>query len=369
MTSVLVTGAHGFIGRNLVLALGRNPGVETISVDIETPQADLIRGLDVCDVVFHLAGTNRPTREEDYEIGNVGSLADVLTALDRKRRHPLIVLSSSIQALLDNSYGRSKHRAEELLFDFCRRTGTPARVFRLPGVFGKWCRPNYNSVVATFCHNISRDIPIQVSDPAKEIELVHVDEVVASFINLLGKQHEGASFAEAAPVFRVSLGVLAEKLYEFKRNRESAGATDLSDPFLKKLYGTYMSYLPPDGFAYGLEQKKDSRGFLAEILKANAYGQFFVSLTRPGIARGNHYHDTKVEKFLVLEGDALIRFRNMATGEKIEYRVNGRELRMIDVPPGWTHSIQNLGDYDMIVLFWANEVFDPDRPDTYPAEV
>jgi len=366
---ILVTGAYGFIGRNLALALGRDPDIETISVDIDTPKEELSRGLETCDVVFHLAGINRPSGEGEFETGNVGSLATALSGLELRQRRPLVVLSSSAQVLLDNPYGRSKRRAEELLFDYCRRTGSAACVFRLPGVFGKWCRPNYNSVVATFCHNIARDIPIQISVPSRGIEIVHVDDVVSTFLGLLAKKHEGAIFSDIAPVFKIKLGELAEKLYKFRKSREDLRVADLSDPFLRRLFGTYMSYLPPDGFAHDLEQKADVRGALAEILKANGHGQFFVSRTKPGIVRGNHYHDIKVEKFLVLEGEALIRFRSMATGDKAEYPVSGYELKAVDIPPGWTHSIQNVGNSEMIVLFWASEVFDADRPDTYPAEV
>ena len=366
---VLVTGSKGFIGRNLLLALGRNSEIESIAVDIDTPETELHRGLDVCDIVIHLAGVNRPENESEFEMGNVGSLAKVLSGLELRQKRSLVVLSSSTQALLDNPYGRSKRRAEELLFDHCRRTGSSARIFRLPGVFGKWCRPNYNSVVATFCHNIARDMPIEISDPKMEIELVHVDDVISAVIGIIKNKHDGAAFCDISPVFKIELGELAKILGEFRKSRETLRVSEMSDPFLRKLFGTYISYLPSDGFAYDLECKADSRGVLAEVLKANGHGQFFISRTKPGIVRGNHYHDRKVEKFLVLEGEALIRFRNLATGEITEYPVSDRKLRVVDIPPGWTHSIQNAGTTEMITLFWASEVFDPDCPDTYPAEV
>jgi len=369
MKIVLVTGAKGFIGRNLILSLGRRPDIKMVSVDIGSPETELIKGCDTCDVVFHLAGINRPLTEQEYETGNVGSLAAVLSGLEKRLRRPHIVLSSSAQALHDNPYGRSKRKAEELLVEYCRRTGSSASVFRLPGVFGRWCRPNYNSVVATFCHNIARGIPIQISDSSREIELVYVDDVVRVFIDLLTTNHEGVAFRDVAPVFKVKLGDLADRLLEYRKSRESLQVADLSDPFLRRLFGTYLSYLPSDGFAYELECKADDRGALAEILKAGGHGQFFVSRTKPGIVRGNHYHDTKVEKFLVLEGEALIKFRHLATNEIAEYPVSGHDLRVVDIPPGWTHSMQNVGNSEMIVLFWASEVFDADRPDTYPAEV
>ena len=369
MRHILVTGAHGFIGRNLVLTLRRDVRFEVTAVDIDTPNNDLITGLEKCCVIFHLAGINRPLTDDEFEAGNVGSLASVLSELEKRQRRPLLVLSSSVQASLDNPYGRSKRRAEELLLDYCRRTESAACLFRLPGVFGKWCRPNYNSVVATFCHNISRDLPIQIIDSAREIELVYVDDVVTAFIVLLDKEHNGAAYFDVTPIFQIKLGDLAEKIYAFRKSRESLQVSDLSDSFLRRLYGTYLSYLPSDRFAYLLERKTDHRGALAEVLKADGHGQIFISRTKPGIVRGNHYHERKVEKFIVVEGEALISFRNMATDEKVEYQIRGHDTKVVDIPPGWTHSIKNTGSSDMIVLFWASEIFDPDCPDTYSAEV
>lgn len=371
MTAVLVTGSAGFIGRNLRLALGREDGVEVIGVDIGTAAAVRERGLDQADAVFHLAGVNRPETETEFETGNVDSLLDVLSGLERRGRRPLVVLSSSTQAELDNPYGRSKKRAEEALEIFSQRTGAPARIFRLPGVFGKWCRPHYNSVVATFCHNIARDMPISVSDPDREIELVHVDDVVAAFRETIktGRGSGGFAFLPVAPVFRISLGALAEKIRGFRAARETLAQPPLDDPFDRRLFGTYVSYLPADEFDYDLAIREDERGALAELLKLGAHGQIFVSRTRPGFVRGNHYHDTKVEKFVVLEGEAVIRFRHMATDELIEYPVEGRQMRVVDIPPGWTHEIENVGTAEMVVLFWASEIFDPARPDTYAAKV
>lgn len=371
MKCVLVTGAAGFIGKNLVLALSRRPGIEVMGVDVDSPKATLDRALDVCEVVFHLAGVNRPEKETEFEEGNVGSLAPILEGLERRGRRPLIVLSSSTQALLDNPYGRSKKRAEDTLLEYAKRTGAPVRMFRLSGVFGKWCRPNYNSVVATFCYNIARNLPIQISDRAREIEVIHVDDVVSAFIALLNKEDsfQGAAFALVEPVYRVTLGALADMLLRFRTSRETLAQPNLADPFGRRLFGTYISYLPEDEFDYELTQKEDARGILTEFLKLDGHGQIFVSRTYPGITRGNHYHDLKVEKFVVLEGKAVIRFRHMATGEMVEYPVVGREMRVVDIPPGWTHSIENVGTSEMIVFFWASEVHNPDSPDTYPAEV
>ena len=371
MNRVLVTGAEGFIGKNLRLALGREAGTEIIGVDLGTAAAVLERGPDEAEAVIHLAGVNRPEKENEFEDGNVGSLAAVLAGLERRGRRPLVVLSSSIQALLDNPYGRSKKRAEDALLDFHRRTGAAVRIFRLPGVFGKWCRPNYNSVVATFCHNIARDLPISISDPDREIDLVHVDDVVAAFLAALkaGPGPGGASFLSVTPVFRVSLGALAGKIQAFRAVRETLAQPALDDPFDRRLFGTYVSYLPEEEFDYDLAVREDERGALAELLKLGGHGQIFVSRTRPGVTRGNHYHDSKVEKFVVLEGEAVIRFRRLTTGEIIEYPVCGREMRVVDIPPGWTHSIENVGTAEMIVLFWASEIFDPARPDTFAAKV
>jgi len=368
---VLVTGAAGFIGKNIVLALSRSRGVDVIGVDVDSPVEVLDQALDICEIVFHLAGVNRPEREIEFEEGNVGSLTPVLNGLERRGRRPLIVLSSSTQAPLDNPYSRSKKLAEDTLLEYVRRTGTLARIFRLPGVFGKWCRPNYNSVVATFCHNIAHDLPIQISDPAREIEIVHVDDVVAAFLTLMNEETgvQGAAFKLVEPVYRISLGALADKLRQFRASRETLVQPSLADPFDRRLFGTYCSYLPEDEFDYELTQRKDARGVLAELIKLDGHGQIFVSRTHPGITRGNHYHDLKVEKFVVLDGEAVIRFRHMATGEMVEYPVAGREMRAVDIPPGWTHSIENVGESDMIVLFWASEVFDPAQPDTYAAEV
>ena len=368
---VLVTGAKGFIGTNLVLALRRRPGVEVAEADLGTPDEAVDRALEACDVVYHLAGVNRPEKDADFEEGNAGSLRDVLGRLERGGRTPLIVLSSSTQAILDNPYGRSKKKAEDLLREFAAKRGAAARIYRLPGVFGKFCRPDYNSVVATFCHNIARGLPIQVADPDREIEIVHVDDVVEAFLAELGggEKKAQATSGEVRPVFRIKLGTLAEKLRSFRAARETLAQPGLEDPLDRRLYGTYMSYLPNDSLAYDLPRKTDPRGALAEFLKLGGHGQIFLSRTAPGVTRGNHYHDLKVEKFAVVEGEAVIRFRNVASGETAEYPVSGTQFRVVDIPPGWTHAIENAGPGELVVLFWSSEPFDPQDPDTYAAEV
>jgi UDP-2-acetamido-2,6-beta-L-arabino-hexul-4-ose reductase len=367
MKSVLVTGAKGFIGKNLIVALKRRTDVEVIEYDIDSPSGALDEGLNRADVIYHLAGVNRPERVEEFTEGNFDLTRQVCDALRQLGRTPLLVLSSSTQAALDNPYGLSKRQAEEAMFDFGRETGASVFVFRLHGVFGKWCRANYNSVVATFCHNIARDLSIAISDPTREIELVYVDDVVRAFIGVMDNRLPGSDgkYCLAEPTNRISLGAFAEMIQGFRDSRVSLALPDMSDPFLRALYTTYVSYLPIDSFAYALTQRSDPRGELAELLKSPHIGQIFVSRTGPGITRGHHYHDTKVEKFVVLEGDAMIRFRHILGGDVIEYPVSGREFRVVDIPPGYTHAIENLGQNDLIVLFWSDEIFNPDVPDTF----
>jgi UDP-2-acetamido-2,6-beta-L-arabino-hexul-4-ose reductase len=372
MKTVLVTGAKGFIGKNLVVVLKRRAGVHVIEHDQDSPTGLLEEGLAKADVIFHLAGVNRPQRNEEFTEGNFDLTRQICDALRRLDRLPLLVLSSSTQAAMDNNpYGLSKRQAEDAVIDFGRKAGASVFVFRLPGVFGKWCRPNYNSVVATFCHNIARNLPIAISDPAREIDLVYIDDVVCTIIGILDGHLPllDGRYCIVQPTYRISLGVLAEKILGFRDSRGTLTLPDMDDPLIRSLYATYVSYLPADAFAYALNQRIDSRGELAELLKSHHIGQIFVSRTRPGITRGNHYHDTKVEKFLVLEGNALIRFRHIMAGDVIEYPVSGCEFRVVDIPPGYTHSVENVGKTDLIVLFWADEVFNPDMPDTFEANV
>ena len=369
-----VTGAKGFIGKNLVVALRRG-GDEVVEIGSDSAADTWRAGVAGAAVIFHLAGTNRPEHEEAFVSGNVGSLATLFTALDDRAAaapstpRPLIVLASSTQASNDSPYGRSKHAAEQALVAYAARTSTPAVIYRLPGVFGKWCRPNYNSVVATFCHNIARDLPIAVSDPARAIEVVHVDDVVGRFVAHLEDRPAGVTHAGVSPRFTVTLGELADRIRGFRAMRDTLEVADATDPFTRRLLGTYTSYIPAAGLAYALEQRIDPRGTLAELLKSPHFGQMFVSRTRPGITRGNHYHDLKVEKFCVLEGDAVIRFRPVLGDEVTEHRVAGTDFKVVDIPPGMTHSIENVGATEMIVLFWASEIFDRDRADTHASEV
>ncbi len=363
---VLVTGAKGFIGKNLVVALKRRSDVEVIEYDIDSHPDVLNEGLNVADVVYHLAGVNRPERVEEFTEGNFDLTTRICDTLKLGGKKPIFVLSSSIQAALENPYGISKRQAEEEVFAFGEETGAQIAVFRLPGVFGKWCRPNYNSVVATFCHNIACDLPIAISDPAREIELVYIDDVVKAFIGVMDGRApvlEG-QYCGVQPTYLITLGSLAENIQGFRESRTNLSVPDVSDPFIHALYATYLSYLPTDAFDYALTQRIDPRGELAELLKSPHIGQIFVSRTRSGITRGHHYHDSKVEKFVVLEGEAVIRFRHILGGEIIEYPVSGREFHVVDIPPGYTHSIENVGQNDLIVLFWADEIFNPDAPDT-----
>jgi UDP-2-acetamido-2,6-beta-L-arabino-hexul-4-ose reductase len=361
---VLVTGANGFVGRNLCVELGRRTELELRRFDLDSPEQALEDGLAEAEVVYHLAGVNRPPTVEEFFEGNAQLTRRICSRLVALGRKPKLVLSSSIQASTDNPYGASKRAAEDSLRDYAEKTSGAAVVYRLKNLFGKWCRPNYNSVTATFCHNIAHGLPIQISDPDHRVDLTYIDDVVAAFLAELADARPGFRMAEDLPAYAISLGDLAKLVTSFKASRTTLLLPDFSDSFQRAVYATYLSYLPTDAFGYGLATKTDPRGSLAELIKQPALGQIFISRTKPGITRGNHFHHTKVEKFLVVEGEAVIRFRLVEGDEVIAYRVRGDEYRVVDIPPGYTHSIENVGDGDLVTLFWASEIFDPARPDT-----
>ena len=371
MKKVLITGVQGFIGRNLLTHLSTLPLYQIQGIDIDNTPADLEQGIREADFIFHLAGVNRPQHESEFETGNAELSVRITEMLRRFSKRTTLFFSSSIQAEIDNPYGRSKKKAEDALIAYGTETGAPVCIFRLPNVFGKWCRPNYNSAVATFCYNIIRDIPITLSDPNKELVLVYIEDVIREFLELLaGNSYEtGKYFYSVSKVFRITLGDLAEKLREFKSFRVTNMIPDLNDDFSRALYTTYLSYLPEDGFSYPLDQKTDARGLLAEFLKSRDMGQIFLSKTIPGITRGNHYHHAKVEKFCVIQGKAVIRFRHIQNGRVLEYNVDGDHIDVVDIPPGYTHSLENVGRDVVLTLFWASELFDAGKPDTYPMDV
>ena len=368
--TILVTGSRGFIGKHLMEALGRRAEVQPLGYDVENSPEELERALTQAEVIYHLAGVNRPQDPEEFRKGNVEFTRYICSSLRAHNRKPLIVLSSSIQAELENAYGSSKRQAEQILQEWSTEAHAPCVVFRLQNVFGKWCRPNYNSVVATFCHNIAHDLPISISDPNRALELVYIDDVVSAFLQLLETPCQGYALRHISETFQVTLGELAKTIQGFRQSRRTLTLPSLADAFTRNLYATYLSYLSTPDFAYNLDIKADNRGALAEFMKSPHFGQIFVSRTKPGITRGNHYHHTKAEKFLVLNGDAVVRFRSIQplpaeskTGV-IEYHVSGKDFRVIDIPPGYTHSIENCGAEDLVVLFWASEPFDPAKPDT-----
>ena len=361
---VLVTGASGFVGRNLCVELARRSDLELQRFDVDSPQDALEPGLAEAEIIYHLAGVNRPKTVDEFHEGNAELTRRICARLVALGRKPKLVLTSSIQATLDNPYGASKRAAEECLRDYAEKTGAPAVVYRLKNLFGKWCRPNYNSVTATFCHNLANGIPIQISDPSNRVDLTYVDDVVAAFMTELDDARPGFRLGEDLPSHTISLGDLAKLVTGFRDSRTTLLLPDVSRVFERALYATYLSYLPTDRFDYQLPINTDARGSLAEFIKQPTIGQVFISRTKPGITRGNHFHHTKVEKFLVVEGEAIIRFRLIEGDEVLTYRVSGDAYRVLDIPPGYTHSIENVGPGELVTLFWSSQVFDPARPDT-----
>jgi UDP-2-acetamido-2,6-beta-L-arabino-hexul-4-ose reductase len=365
MKRILITGGRGFLGRNLAAHLHERKDCATTVFDREDSTEDLKKWLFDADVVFHLAGINRPQNPREFETGNAGLTEQVCKILRAGKQYPKIVFSSSIQAELDNPYGVSKAKAENALRQFAAATGACVRIYRLMNLFGKWCRPNYNSVTATFCHNIANDLPISVSDPAREVELSYVDDVVAAFLaEIDGRQAAGEAGTEI-PKYKIQLGDLAGRIQALHAMRTTLTLPDFSDWFNRALYAMYLSYVPQELRKYNLEIKSDPRGSLAEFIKQRHFGQIFVSRTKPGITRGNHYHHNKTEKFLVVEGDGLIRMRAVQGGPVEEHSVTGSAYQVIDIPPGFTHSITNVGTEEMVTLFWSSEIFDPNHTDTY----
>lgn len=379
---ILVTGAKGFVGKNLVAELesisegkctfaGIEKGCEVFTADIDTPAEELKGYCKDCDFVFHLAGVNRPKEEKEFTEGNLDSLTQLISFLKEQGNTCPVALSSSTQAALDNPYGISKRLAEDTLRAYARETGQKVYIFRFPGLFGKWCRPNYNSVVATFCHNTANGLELRIDAPEKEITLAYIDDVVRTLLSCVSDycSVDADGFCTVSPTYSVSLRRLAELLSSFKEGREKLEVPCLGDAFERALYATYLSYLKKDDFSYPLTTHSDYRGSFTEIIRTSDRGQFSVNISKPHITKGNHWHHTKNEKFCVVSGTGVIRFRKIDSDEVIEYFVSGDKMEVVDIPTGYTHNIENLGDTDMITFMWASEAFDPARPDTYFLEV
>ena len=367
---ILVTGAKGFIGKNLIAELKNQNYADILEYDIDTYPSLLESFCKEADFVFHLAGVNRPKNQSEFMEGNFGFTSILLDTLKKYNNTCPVMISSSIQAALDNPYGKSKKAGEDLLFTYAKETGAKVLVYRFPNVFGKWCRPNYNSAIATFCYNIAHDLPITVNDPSVVMNLVYIDDVIFELINALnGREHVAGDFCGVPVVHTITLGEIADLIHSFKSSREERSIPNMADPFVKKLYSTYLSYLPTDNFSYELKMNVDNRGSFTEFIKTADRGQVSVNISKPGIVKGNHWHHTKNEKFLVVSGKGVIRFRQADSSEIIEYYVSGDKLEVVDIPTGYTHNIENLGDTDMVTIMWANEIFNPDKPDTIYLEV
>lgn len=370
---VLVTGSQGFIGRNLAVRLSEAPVYELVRFDRGDDMSHLSTLVAEADAVIHLAGENRPEDESAFADVNTGltvALCDAVGHVNETTgRHMPVILASSTQADRENPYGRSKLAAEDALRALCEKTGNPGIVFRLPGVFGKWCRPNYNSVVATFCHNIAHGLPIQVDSPTARLRLVYVDDVVSALLAALHDPTSGARFARVEPEYEIGLGELAAQIEAFETGRELLRTEHVGAGLTRALYATYLSNLPETRYTYIVPQHSDARGVFVEMLKTPDCGQVSFLSVHPGVTRGGHYHHSKTEKFLVIKGEALFRFRHILVHKKLEFRTSGDTPQVVETIPGWSHDISNVGSEEMLVIIWANEVFDRDRPDTITSKV
>ncbi len=379
--NILITGANGFVGKNLAVSLENirdgkdktksiSSNFDIMKYDIDTSPDLLDEYCRLADFVFHLAGVNRPQNPEEFMAGNFGFTSTLLETLKKYGNKCPVLISSSIQALLDNPYGQSKKAGEDLIISYTRETGAKVIVYRLPNIFGKWCRPNYNSAVATFCNNVANDLPITISDPDVNMQLVYIDDVVNEFIGALqGREHVENGYGFIPTVHKVRLGEIADLIYSFKESRKSLDVPKLDSAFDKALYSTYLSYLPEDQFSYPLKMNIDNRGSFTEIIRTSDRGQFSVNISKPGITKGNHWHHSKNEKFVVVSGKGLIQFRKIGTDKVLNYHVSGDIIKVVDIPTGYTHNITNEGEGDLVTFMWCSESFDPNSPDTYYEEV
>jgi UDP-2-acetamido-2,6-beta-L-arabino-hexul-4-ose reductase len=366
---VLVTGSRGFVGKNLAVRLGELAGFEVLRFDRNDALSELVDKVHQADAIVHLAGENRPKDEADFARGNAELTKVLCAAVRASGRNIPIILASSTQAELPNPYGRSKRAAEQAVEQLAADTGNSAVIYRLPNVFGKWCKPNYNSVVATFCHNIANDLPILVNDPSTSLRLVYVDDVVTEFLHTLGSNGNGVRRCEVTPAYSIALGELAAQINAFKNCRTSLISERVGTGLVRALYATYVSYLPPTKFAYDLPHFGDERGVFVEMLKTPDSGQFSFFTAYPGVTRGEHYHHSKTEKFLVIKGSARFGFRNVVTNETCELFTSGDKPQVVDTVPGWAHNITNMGTDEMVVMLWSNEIFDHEHPDTINCKV
>ena len=363
---ILITGAKGFVGKNLIAEL-RNQGFNNLlEYDVDSDPTVLNDYCRDCKFVFHLAGVNRPKEQTEFMEGNFGFTSQLLKSLKSNKNKAPVLITSSTQAALDNAYGMSKKAGEDLVFSYGKENGIKVYVYRLPNLFGKWCRPNYNSAVATFCNNIAHNIPIQINDPDVLMNLVYIDDVIASFIDKLKNNVElQGAYETVNPAYTIRLGEIVTLIESFKESRKTLMVPDMGDALTKKLYSTYLSYLPADQFSYELKMNTDQRGSFTEFLKTGSRGQVSINICKPGITKGNHWHHTKNEKFLVVSGSGMIRFRKTGTDKVISYHVTGDKLTVVDIPVGYTHNIENLGNTNMVTVMWVNEIFDKEKPDTF----
>ena len=362
--NILLTGARGFVGSNLKVHLDRRPNLNVLAVAHDASDADMTEAARTADFVVHLAGVNRPTNEVDFARGNSDFTSRLCKALTAARRPVPMLYASSIQAERDNPYGRSKRAAEEHVSAYGAANGAPVYIFRLPNVFGKWCRPNYNSAVATFCHNIARDLPIEIHDRSAPLMLAYIDDVVTAIMAAIdGKTHPGKPVVE--PVYTTTVGAIADQIRAFRESRASLISERVGTGLTRALYATYLSYLPTSTFSYELPAYDDPRGVFVEMLKTPDAGQFSFFSARPGVTRGGHFHHTKTEKFLVIRGEARFGFRHVLTGETFEITTSAVRPEVVETVPGWSHDITNIGNDDLLVMLWASEIFDRANPDTY----
>ena len=367
---ILVTGSNGFIGKNLIAELKNRDYKDIFEYDLDSTLEELDKYTKEADFIYHLAGVNRPKDDKEFLEGNFGFTNVLLEHLIKNNNKAPIMISSSIQAELNNPYGVSKKAGEDLIFNYGKENNIDVFVYRFPNVFGKWSKPNYNSVVATFAYNIANNLPIKVNDPNVLMNLIYIDDLVNELIKLLDKKHnQKDKYCYVEPVHEVKLGKIAKLLKKFKNSRKDLSIANMDDEFERKLYSTYLSYLHKDDFIYDLKMNMDERGSFTEFIKTIDRGQVSINISKPGITKGNHWHHSKNEKFLVVSGKGVIRFRKYNETEVTQYYVSGDKLQVVDIPPGYTHNIENLGDKDMVTVMWVNEIYDPNNPDTYYMEV